>query len=100
MLHPSPDGSAFCSFIFGKLRLAPFKKVLIPRLELTAATMAMRMDSMLRAESDNSVTDSVFWTDFLVVLFMIRSLSKHFPAFVARPLSQIEKVRIPPNDDL
>ena len=90
-----PDGSVFCSFILGKSRLAPLKKVSIPRLELTAATMAVRMDSMLRAELDNTVTDSVFWTDSLVVLFMIRNSSKRFPVFVANRLSQIEEVSDP-----
>ena len=90
-----PGGSVFCNFILGKLTLAPLKKASIPRLELTAATMAARMDSMLRAEGDNTVTDSVFWTDSLVVLFMIRNSSKRFPVFVANRLSQIEEVSDP-----
>ena len=89
------DGSVFCSFILGKSILTPLKKVSIPRLELTAATMAARIDSMLRVELDKTVTDSVFWTDSLVVLFMIRNSSKRFPVFVANRLSQIEEVSDP-----
>ena len=80
------DGFVFCSFILGKARLAPLKKVSIPKLELTAATMATTMDSMLRAELHNTVTDSLFWTDSLVALFIIRNSSKRFPVFAANRL--------------
>ena len=89
------DDSVICSFVLGKSRLAPLKKVSIPRLELTAATMAARADSMLRAELGKMVTDSIFWTDSLVVLFMIRNSTKRFPVFVANRLSQIEEISEP-----
>ncbi|CAC5426191.1 unnamed protein product [Mytilus coruscus] len=36
------DGKTYCSFIMGKSRVAPLKQVTIPRLELTAATVAVR----------------------------------------------------------
>ena len=89
------NDSVICSFVLGKSRLAPLKKVSIPRLELTAATMAARVDSMLRAELGKMVTDSIFWTDSLVVLFMIRNSTKRFPVFVANRLSQIEEISEP-----
>jgi len=90
-----PDGTIFCSFVLGKSRLAPLKKVSIPRLELTAATMAAQVDSMLRSEMDKTITNSVFWTYSLVVLFMIRNIKTRFPVFVANRLAQIEEVSEP-----
>jgi len=90
-----PDGTMFYSFVLGKSRLAPLKKVSILRLEFTAATMAARVDSMLRSEMDKTVTNSVFWTDSLVVLFMIRNIKTRFPVFVANRLAQIEEMSEP-----
>lgn len=39
-----------CMFMMGKSRVAPLKQVTIPRMELTAATIAVKMDRMLRQE--------------------------------------------------
>ena len=36
------DGAVHCSFVIGKSRVAPLKQTTIPRLELTAATVAVR----------------------------------------------------------
>ena len=39
-----------CSFLMGKARVAPLKQVTIPRLKLTAAAVAVKIDKMLRQE--------------------------------------------------
>ncbi len=57
-----------CTFLFAKSRLAPLKRVTIPRLELTAAALAVQMDEMLRRELEIDVKDSIFWTDSTSVL--------------------------------
>ena len=77
----------------GKSRLAPLKTVSIPRLELVAATMATKVDVLLRNNFGSSLSESVFWTDSMTVLYMIRNSAKRFPVFVSNRLAQIE---VPP----
>ena len=91
----APDDSIFCSFLMGKSRLAPIKTVSIPRLELVAATMASRVDTILRRELDGLNGESFFWTDSLVVIYMIRNTSKRLPVFVSNRLSEIEEASNP-----
>ena len=40
------DGNVKCSFVMGKSRLAPIKPVTIPRLELSAAVIATRLEKI------------------------------------------------------
>ena len=84
------NGNISCSFLLGKSRLAPIKKVSVPRLELTAAVVAVRLDVLLRQELDLSSSCSFYWTDSLAVLQSIKNRTKRFPVFVANRLSIIE----------
>ena len=43
-------GDFHCAFLMSKSRLAPIKHVTIPRLELMAATLAVKVDKKLRGE--------------------------------------------------
>ena len=72
-----------CSLIFGKSRVAPLKYVSIPRLELTAATLSVKISKMLREELDIHVSSEVFWADSQVVLGYINKDSRRFKIFVA-----------------
>ncbi len=56
------------SFLLGKARVTPLKAVIIPRLEFTGAVLAVRVDSLLKAELNFQLEDSVFWTDSTSVL--------------------------------
>ena len=67
----------------------------IPRLELSAAVIAVRMDRMLSRELSLTIQDSVFWTDSMIVLQYIYSCSKRFQTFVANRLSVIHDGSMP-----
>lgn len=65
------------AFVMGKARVAPLKQTTIPRLELAAAVLAVRMDRMLKAELDMKL-ESVFWSDSMTVPQYIASRMKRF----------------------
>ncbi|VDI74707.1 Hypothetical predicted protein [Mytilus galloprovincialis] len=52
-----------CSFVMGKARVTPLKTITVPRLELTAATVAVRTNKMLLNELEIPIDRSIFWTD-------------------------------------
>ena len=78
------------SLVMGKSRVAPIKTVSIPRLELTAATLAAKMSKFIRAEFDFDELPMFFWSDSMTVLRYIRNVSTRFKVFVAHRVQQIQ----------
>ena len=62
------NGDVHCYLIFGKSRVATVKYVSIPRLELTAATLSLKVSDMLKRKLDIPVASEEFWTDNQVVV--------------------------------
>jgi len=83
------QGLVHCSFVIGKSRLSPLKLLTIPRLELSAAVVAARLDKIIRTETNIKVDESVFWTDSTCVLGYLRNESKRFDTFVANRVATI-----------
>ena len=82
-------GKIHCSLVLGKARVAPLKMVTIPRLELTAAVVSVRVSEMLRQELQYEGMQEIFWKDSKVVLGYIKNYSKRFHVFVANRVQQI-----------
>ena len=60
-------------------------------MELTAATVAVKMDGVLRRELQLNLAQSIFWTDSTVVLRYLQNETSHFRTFVANRVSAILK---------
>ena len=84
-------GKVHCVLLLGKSRLAPIKTMSIPRLELSAAVLSVRLDIFLRKELRFNNGSSTFWSDSMAVLHIIRNSRKRFPVFVANRVSVIER---------
>ena len=90
-------GEIHCSLIFGKSRLSPTKLLKIPRLELCAAVVAAQTDSVIRKELQipELEINSVFWTDYAIVLRHLNNETKSFHTFVANRVQKIKNVCSP-----
>lgn len=89
------QGKKHCSFLIGKARVAPLKQVTIPRLELTAAVVAVKIDKMLRQELQVPLQPSIFWTDSTTVLRYIDNETARFKTFVANRVTLIREATNP-----
>jgi len=87
------NNNCYCSFVIGNARLAPNKAVSVPRLELTAVVLAVRLNDIVVKELDTLETEcaSYFWSDSTAVLHSLRNKEKRFPLFVANRLAIIER---------
>lgn len=83
------QGNTKCSFVMGKSRLTPLKSITVPRMELSAAVLATRLDKITREELSLPVDQSFFWTDSKCVLRYIENDSKRFQTFVANRVATI-----------
>ena len=81
-------GNICVSLAFGKSRVSPIKSVTIPRLELTAATVSVKLGAMLRAELKQNLSD-FYWTDSMIALGYIMNDTKRFRVFVANRCQKI-----------
>ena len=79
----------------GKARLTPIKAVTIPRLELTAATVSVRLAQMLKKELDDEPDDIKYHTDSTTVLRYIGNDQRRFQVFVANRVQTIRDFSSP-----
>ncbi|XP_057296286.1 uncharacterized protein LOC130625249 [Hydractinia symbiolongicarpus] len=84
------SGRVHVCLVMGKARVAPLKFVSMPRLELTAATLSVKIASLLRQELRLLYINEYFWTDSQVVLGYLKNQTKRFKVFVA---NRIEIIR-------
>jgi len=78
-----------CKFVLGRSRGCPIKAIAIPRLELSAATLAIKLARMISKELEVEFYRTVYWIDSTTVLRYIVNRSRLFSVFVANRLSRI-----------
>ena len=69
--------------------MAPLKQLSIPRLELQAAVLAVRLYCVVKQELTVNIKDTIFWSDSKTVLQYIANESRRFHTFVANRVSEI-----------
>lgn len=80
------------TFLLGKARVTSLKAVTIPRLELTAAILAV---ILLKADLNVHLDGSVFWTNITSVLKYLNNEDRGFHTFVANRLLTVRELSEP-----
>ncbi|XP_064629278.1 uncharacterized protein LOC135488567 [Lineus longissimus] len=85
------EGRIQCTLLFGKARVAPIKKVTTPRMELTAASVAVKFVAMITAAMELKFDKTFYWTDSMSVLRYIANTTIRFHTFVANRVTTIQE---------
>ena len=84
-------GRVHCFLVIGKSRVSPLKPVTVPRLELTAATVAVKVGKLLESKMQYENLTSTYWIDSRAVLGFINNSSRRFHMFVANKVQLIHE---------
>ena len=87
-----PDGQVKVTLCMAKSRPTPIKKMSIPKLELKAAALGVRLSTEVATALDIPVAHHFFWTDNMNVLFWVRSHSRKFATDVGVKIAEIQTV--------
>lgn len=93
--HTYEDESVTSRLVASKSRVAPLKSVSIPRLELMAAVVGVRLSEDVGSCLNISKEQMQFWTDSMDVLYWVHGHSKLFKPFVAHRVGEIQQKTSP-----
>ena len=84
------DGPCQVKLVFAKSRVTPVKPITVPRIELCAAVLAVRVTMMLQRELKYEDIHHFYYSDSKVVLGYINNSTKRFHVFVANRVGFIQ----------
>ena len=83
------DGSTQLSLVSSKTKVAPIKRLTIPRLELCGAQLLAQLLHHIRQVLDLPLDHCHAWTDSVIVLHWLRGSPKRFKTYVGNRISNI-----------
>ena len=90
------SGSVSSQLVAAKTRVAPLAATSIPRLELMAAILGLRLTESVSRVYSGGLSQAVFWSDSMMnVLWWIRGRSRIFKPFVANRVGEIQSLTSP-----
>ena len=72
------DQTTNCTFFMGKSRVSPEKPASVPRLDLTAATIAVKLSTFVCNQLEFEFDHLYYWTDAMVALLYIDNTAFRF----------------------
>ena len=89
------DGTLSSTLVLSKAKVAPLKKVTLPRLELLGAVVVAQLLEFVRGVLDVGIDNCFGWTDSSVVLSWIKGDSAKWKPFVANRTAEIQRTTNP-----
>ena len=90
------DGAVYTSLVASKTKVAPIKRLTIPRLELCGAHLLTKLLEHVRATLKIPIEQVYAWTDSTIVISWLDGNPRRFKTYVGNRVSFIVD-RIPPN---
>ena len=81
-------------FLMGKCKVAPIKQMSVPKMELEAAVIGVRLLQLIQREMTMTIDQNFLWFDSQIVLDLIASNKKQ-NVFVSNRLQEIHKSSLP-----
>ncbi len=88
-------GKSVSNLVFAKAHVAPAKPLTVPRLELLAAHLAIKVRKISLTHLKGNIAKVFHWSDSLTVLFWLNDDSQRFQAFVSNKLQKIRAASSP-----
>lgn len=89
------EGEVTISLVASKSRVAPLKRMTLPRLELMGAVIAARLGDTLMKALQLDKTQLRLWTDSMIVLHWICGSAHKWKQFVANRVTEIQTLTDP-----
>ena len=89
--HEYEDGEVTVQFAVAKAKVAPTKAETVPRLELMAAVLGLRLTRKVSELLDIPFENCTLWTDSKDVICWIQGQSRRYKTFVANRVSEIHE---------